>query len=165
MKCSVCPFETDVREKLAGHMSGHVRRGECAKRVQIVKTGEGHTCLKCGRKFDSGPALGGHLQSHIEFDQIKRDGTRKRRLIVERGHQCETCHNAEWMGSLIPLTLDHIDGNVDNNDVSNLRLLCPNCHAQTPTFCGKNVGRFPITKRSAARGKHYVPASLRNSTE
>jgi predicted RNA-binding Zn-ribbon protein involved in translation (DUF1610 family) len=32
----------------------------------------------------------------------------------------------------------HVDGNRNNNDLSNLQLLCPNCHSQTDNFCSKN---------------------------
>jgi len=35
---------------------------------------------------------------------------------------------------LVPIQLDHIDGDSDNNNLKNLRLLCPNCHSLTPTF-------------------------------
>lgn len=55
-------------------------------------------------------------------------------LIRERGHKCWDCGLSEWTGKPIPLELDHIDGNNSNNDESNLRVLCCNCHALTPTF-------------------------------
>lgn len=38
------------------------------------------------------------------------------------------------------LTIDHIDGNADNNAKENLRVLCPNCHSMTSTFGGLNKG-------------------------
>lgn len=44
------------------------------------------------------------------------------------------------MGQPIPIELDHIDGNPENNELDNLRLICPNCHAQTPTYKGANKG-------------------------
>jgi 5-methylcytosine-specific restriction endonuclease McrA len=63
------------------------------------------------------------------------------RLIKEgyKTHKCESCYNTEWLGKPISLELDHIDGNRSNHLYSNLRLLCPNCHAQTDTYRGKNT--------------------------
>lgn len=62
------------------------------------------------------------------------------RLLREgiKDHKCEICGNTEWNGKPIPLQLDHIDGNSHNHILTNLRLICPNCHAQTETYCGKN---------------------------
>jgi transcriptional regulator with XRE-family HTH domain len=51
---------------------------------------------------------------------------------------CECCVLNEWMNKKISLHLDHIDGNNTNNLLLNLRWLCPNCHSQTDTYCGKN---------------------------
>lgn len=64
----------------------------------------------------------------------------KNRLFNEglKGKVCESCNLTEWLGFPIPLELDHIDGNHKNNNLSNLRILCPNCHAQTPTYRSKN---------------------------
>jgi hypothetical protein len=56
-------------------------------------------------------------------------------------HRCACCGQSEWNGAPIPLELDHIDGDRTNNEIGNLRLLCPNCHAQTDTYRGRNVGR------------------------
>lgn len=50
------------------------------------------------------------------------------------------------MGEPIPLQLDHIDGNHTNNKLENLQILCPNCHAKTPTYCGKNIKQNPKQK-------------------
>jgi hypothetical protein len=64
--------------------------------------------------------------------------TNKRRvkaaLIRERGHQCQSCKGTTWLGKLMPLEVEHVDGNSENNDPSNLLLLCPNCHSFTPTY-------------------------------
>lgn len=64
----------------------------------------------------------------------------RKRLLAEgiKEHKCECCGLTEWLGESIPLELDHIDGNSDNNTIENLRILCPNCHAKTPTYRGKN---------------------------
>lgn len=53
-------------------------------------------------------------------------------------YQCKLCDNrGEWLGKPIVLQVDHIDGNRNNNCLENLRFLCPNCHSQTETFCGR----------------------------
>lgn len=67
----------------------------------------------------------------------------KNRLIKE-GYLipvCQTCSLTTWLDQPIPLELDHIDGNSSNNNLDNLRLLCPNCHSFTDTYRGKNQSR------------------------
>jgi hypothetical protein len=57
--------------------------------------------------------------------------------LLEEGlklEECEICKLREWNGKKIPLQLDHIDGNNSNHILSNLRVICPNCHSQTSTF-------------------------------
>lgn len=67
----------------------------------------------------------------------------KTRLAEERGYKCELCPNkGKWKGKPITLHLDHIDGDKKNNALGNLRLLCPNCHSQTETYAGRNIGKF-----------------------
>lgn len=69
-------------------------------------------------------------------------------LSYLRGRECEICHNKEWMGKPIPLCIHHIDGNHINNELTNLQLLCPNCHAMTDNYCGRNRGRKSKLKDS-----------------
>lgn len=52
--------------------------------------------------------------------------------------QCNLCKRVTWLKHPVPLELDHINGINDDHRIGNLRLLCPNCHAQTETYCGKN---------------------------
>lgn len=54
-------------------------------------------------------------------------------------NKCAICSISQWQGKDLVLELDHIDGNSSNNDISNLRLLCPNCHSQTDTFRGRSI--------------------------
>lgn len=46
-----------------------------------------------------------------------------------------------WAGKPIVLHLDHINGVRNDNRLENLRWLCPNCHSQTDTYCGRNKSR------------------------
>ena len=52
--------------------------------------------------------------------------------------KCSFCGLTRWLDGEMPLQLDHKDGNKDNNNLRNLRLLCPNCHALTPQYRLKN---------------------------
>ncbi len=63
---------------------------------------------------------------------------RKIKKYKLKEYVCECCKLFEWLGKPISLHLDHIDGDNTNNLLSNLRWLCPNCHSQTETYCGKN---------------------------
>ena len=51
---------------------------------------------------------------------------------------CKRCQVTDWQEEHLTLELDHIDGNRTNNQLDNLRWLCPNCHSLTPTFRGYN---------------------------
>ena len=65
----------------------------------------------------------------------------KKRLVKEGilVYNCTSCGiGDEWNGNPITLQLDHIDGNRFDHSLDNLRLLCPNCHSQTDTWCGRN---------------------------
>lgn len=52
--------------------------------------------------------------------------------------ECNKCKLKEWLGKEILLELNHINGIGYDNRKSNIELLCPNCHAQTLTFRGRN---------------------------
>lgn len=70
-------------------------------------------------------------------------GHLKSRLQVEglMGFCCAVCGLTRWRGQPLSLHLDHINGDTNDNRLKNLRLLCPNCHSQTDTYCGRNVNR------------------------
>ena len=62
-----------------------------------------------------------------------------RKFLLETKGCCEDCGITNtYNNKPITLQCDHIDGNSDNNILENLRLLCPNCHSQTRTWCGRN---------------------------
>jgi len=48
--------------------------------------------------------------------------------IRESKTHCEQCGLAEWRSIKLWLHIHHVDGNKENNNEENLRVLCPNCH-------------------------------------
>jgi len=98
----------------------------------------------------------GHLKNKTNIyapeksieESFVKDGTlhstNLKRKILKYGlipYICDECFLTEWRGIKLSLHLDHIDGDNSNNELSNLRFLCPNCHSLTETYCGKNKGK------------------------
>ena len=74
----------------------------------------------------------GNISKHVRRYLIERDG--------EKCSLCGWCEVNPYTGK-IPVEVDHIDGNWQNNSPDNLRLLCPNCHSLTPTYKARNKGK------------------------
>lgn len=85
------------------------------------------------------------LVQHSTYTNTVRLKTRllRQRLIHNK---CYECGIVEWCGRPIVLQLDHKNGINNDHRLHNLRLLCPNCHSQTDTYCGRNI------KKSSAPG-------------
>ena len=69
----------------------------------------------------------------------------KKRLYSEgfKEHTCELCGQDEiWNGRKMSLILDHINGINNDHRIENLRIVCPNCDATLPTYCGKNISKI-----------------------
>jgi Zn finger protein HypA/HybF involved in hydrogenase expression len=60
--------------------------------------------------------------------------------------RCSHCGLESWCNAPLALHLDHVNGDSEDNRVENLRVLCPNCHSQTATYCGRNKGRRKRSK-------------------
>lgn len=102
-------------------------------------TGQG---WRKNRTFDYAPrvALESILNNKTPFQSFKL----KRRLIADgtKKPECELCGWAECSpDGRIPVELDHINGDKNDNRLENLRILCPNCHSLQPTHRGMNQRR------------------------
>jgi len=68
-------------------------------------------------------------------------GSLKSRLLKQGvlENKCELCDLKEWQGKPIVMRLDHINGVNNDHRRENLRMVCPNCDSQLPTFCGRKL--------------------------
>lgn len=87
-----------------------------------------------------------HLERRKTFLELSKRVVPNRRLLkqalLEEGikeYKCEICGISKWLGQEITLQLHHVDGNSANNELSNLQLLCPNCHTQTDNYGSKKL--------------------------
>lgn len=86
-------------------------------------------------------------KERIKLGEIESPKALRRFTIERDGKSCKICGLEKWNGKDIPLDMDHIDGNNSNNFPINLRMICPNCDAQTDFYKGKNKGRGRVYRR------------------
>ena len=85
----------------------------------------------------------------MDYLQNSRDiqSNKVRVKLLKEGYKeykCESCGLTEWLDEPIPLELHHKDGDRFNNTLENYLLLCPNCHAFTENYRGKNVKQINV---------------------
>ena len=83
------------------------------------------------------------LEEYLSNSEDIQSNKVRIKLLKEgyKEHRCERCGLETWLNQPIPLELHHKDGDRNNNSLDNYELLCPNCHAFTDTYRGKNVSK------------------------
>lgn len=97
----------------------------------------------------------------FNLNDLHTNNTIRKALITINGNICSSCEIPSiWNGKNLTMHVDHIDGNSDNNNSENVRLLCPNCHSQLET--SKNRGSRKQTKRNSYLRKYkgYIDAPV-----
>lgn len=97
------------------------------------------------------------LETGIAFVDSKPGHYIRKYIMTDQDRRCAVCAGLpEWNGQPLIFVLDHIDGNSENNARGNLRLVCPNCDSQLPTFKSKNRGSGRHSRRQRYQeGKSY----------
>lgn len=81
-----------------------------------------------------------NLEQILVYGKFENTYQLKNRLLKDKvkNYICESCSITEWLGKPVPLELHHVDGDRLNNRLENINFLCPNCHALTENYRGKN---------------------------
>lgn len=109
---------------------------ECEK--ELNKSKRKYCSNKCQGLFESKKTFKNIENGNIDY----HEETFKRFLIFKYGAQCMNCgwNQVNQYTGKVPIQIEHIDGNAENNELKNLKLLCPNCHSLTKTWGGANKG-------------------------
>jgi hypothetical protein len=125
----------------------------CSNNHQRLHQGD----LLIAKWKETGIAKVGSHQHHYIREYLKQ----------KQNDCCAICGlNSQWKGSPLNFIIDHIDGNSNNSSESNLRLVCPNCDSQLPTYKGKTkdlvvtIEEFATKKTSLFNKASALPTEL-----
>lgn len=152
------------REEFVKAWNSSMSIAEVGRKLNLYMTGAGYENVKSAAR-DLGLTTAhmsgsGHLKGKthdfnkrpieeiLQFGSKSSNGYIKKRLWSEGifDKKCYRCSRVTWEGEDIPLTLEHINGDNRDNRIENLTILCFNCHALTPTFAGRNIGKTKYGK-------------------
>ena len=161
VECTNC--KKSIRRKKG--LLGKVKNFFCSRKCKSLHEGidRNKNCLNCNkklmfnrksrqRKYCSQECQNEHNRNKFitEWKEGICDGgvgesisTHIRKYLFDKyDHKCCKCGWAEKnpITNLIPLTVNHINGNPYDHREENLELICPNCHSLTPNYGGLNLG-------------------------
>jgi len=171
------------RNKFCGNSCAATYNNNISRAPKRVKTGDYRDCLNCGKTNYYPPSdllkggkycsiqcqseynwkqrviiiESGGIESISKYEPTQRD-ILKRYLIWKHGDACMKCGWCEvnkWTG-IIPIQIEHIDGNPHNQSLDNLALLCPSCHSLSEFFGARGKGRKGMIRPRMKNKKEYL---------
>lgn len=115
--------------------------------LHCQKSTKGKYCSnKCQHAYQSSLIVRDWYEGKIdgsEGTEWRLHRTIRRHLIEKAGNACTECgwSKVHPVTGLVPLEIDHLDGNCCNNRPENVKVLCPNCHSLTPNYGSLNRGK------------------------
>ena len=144
MRTDILEREQEIREWISkNHSKAYIcEQLKCKQSTlnsYLEKMGISYSGNKSGKGFSKTKDRMS-LEDYLNNSKDIQSNKVKKKLLQEgiKEYKCESCGLTEWLGQPIPLELHHIDGNRYNNTIENFQLLCPNCHAFTESYRGKN---------------------------
>lgn len=146
-KCEKCQLVLSYEKRTQRYCSS-----SCAVSVSNITRAGVVLCLYCNKRTQTKKFCSHDCR--VEYNlQIAIEGsendlkpasatTYRNYLLRLHGPKCMKCgwNQIHPKTGKVPIQLNHIDGNAEHNKLSNLELLCPNCHSLTPTFGALNIG-------------------------
>jgi hypothetical protein len=155
-ECLECNSEFLVKTSCKKDFKKKFCNNSCSAKYnnKMKKKKDYGNCLECKKKLDRkekkfcNNKCQGICRSKNTFKDIENGNlnyhqeTFKKYLIYKFGEKCMECGwcKVNNYTKKIPIQIEHIDGNSENNEIKNLKLLCPNCHSLTSTWGGANKG-------------------------
>lgn len=115
-------------------------RKSCPVCESLIENKSSKYCsTACAGTQNSLDAYRKYLNNQQSWCKFRSIATLKPHILREQDNKCAICQITPiWNGTKLVLIIDHIDGDATNNMRTNLRLVCPNCDSQLPTFKSKN---------------------------
>ena len=149
--CEICDIDTWLDLELSLHLD-HINGNNKDNRLENLR----FLCPNCHSQTETfGRGIG---NQYIPSEPINRSykstinqvfakntvyhSKKMRKRIIDEcllPYICNICECRTYNGKFLKLQIGHIDGDRTNNELDNLRFLCPNCHSQTDTYCGRNL--------------------------